>query len=48
MDHDPETCSICMRNDRVSFDSDSGYHFIPHDSEFAYPLFRFYPIVAER
>ena len=47
MDHDPNTCRICLRNDRLRFDPESGTHFVPHDSEAAFPLFRLYPIVAE-
>jgi hypothetical protein len=48
MAHDPVTCSICSRNDRLQFDAKTGSHFVPHDSEAAFPLFRLYPIVAER
>jgi hypothetical protein len=47
MDHDPKTCRICLRNDRLKFDAKSGSHFVPHDSAAAFPLFRLYPIVAE-
>ena len=47
MDHEPETCSICLRTDRVSFDPESRFHFVPHDSTAAFPLFRLYPIVPE-
>lgn len=48
MDHDPTTCAICLRSDRLKFDATTGFHFMPHDSEAAFPLFRLYPIVAER
>jgi hypothetical protein len=48
MDHDPKTCNICLRNDRLRFDSKGGFHFMPHHSDAAFPLFRLYPIVAER
>ena len=48
MDHDPKTCTICLRNDRLRFDAKGGFHFLPHDSDAAFPLFRLYPIVAER
>ena len=48
MDHDPKTCTICGRSDRLRFDATTGFHFMPHDSEAAFPLFRLYPIVAER
>ena len=47
MDHDPKTCTICVRNDRVKFDAETGHHFVPHHSEAAFPLFRLYPIVPE-
>jgi hypothetical protein len=47
MDHDPESCTICLRSDRFKFDPTSGFHFVPHDSEAAFPLFRLYPIVAD-
>lgn len=47
MDHDPKTCSICLRNDRMKYDSRGGFHFMPHDSDAAFPLFRLYPITAE-
>jgi hypothetical protein len=48
MDHDPNTCNICLRNERLRFDAQGEFHFVPHDSEAAFPLFRLYPIVAER
>ncbi len=47
VNHDPESCTICVRNDRMEFDTARGFHFIPHDSEAAFPLFRLYPIVSE-
>jgi len=47
MDHDPETCRTCQRNDRIRFDAATGAHFVPHDSKAAFPLFRLYPIVAQ-
>lgn len=47
MDHDPETCTICVRTDRIEFDAAHGVHYVPHDSEPAFPLFRLYPIVPE-
>jgi hypothetical protein len=47
MDHDPETCMICVRNDRVRFDAGTGRHFAPHYCEAAFPLFKLYPIVPE-
>jgi hypothetical protein len=47
MDHDPETCTICIGNDRMVYEAASGSHFIPHDSEAAFPLFRLYPIISE-
>jgi hypothetical protein len=47
MDHDPKTCRICLRNDRLRFDAKTGFHFVPHDSEAAYPLFRLDPIVSK-
>jgi hypothetical protein len=47
MDHDPKTCTICLRTDRMRFDSVSNFHFVPHDSEAAFPLFRLYPVVPE-
>jgi hypothetical protein len=47
MDHDPKNCTICVRNDRVKFDAETGHHFVPHHSEAAFPLFRLYPIVPE-
>jgi hypothetical protein len=47
MDHEPETCSICLRTDRVRFDSERRFHFVPHDSKAAFPLFRLYPIIPE-
>ena len=45
--HDRTACRICLRNDRLRFDEASRTHFIPHDSDAAFPLFRLYPIVAE-
>jgi hypothetical protein len=48
MDHDPETCSICLRNDRCEYDAEGEFHFVPHDSDAAFPLFKLYPIIAER
>jgi hypothetical protein len=47
MGHDPETCTICTRSDRMEFDPVRGYHFIPHDSVAAFPLFKLYPIIPE-
>jgi hypothetical protein len=46
-DHSCDTCSICLRNDRIKFDAESGFHFVPHDSKAAFPLFRLYPVVLE-
>jgi hypothetical protein len=48
MNHEPETCTICLRNDRLRYDSEGEFHFVPHDSDPAFPLFKLYPIVAER
>ncbi len=48
MDHDRTTCTICLRNNRLRFDPKGGFHFVPHDSEAAFPLFKLYPIAAER
>lgn len=48
MAHDSESCHICLRNHKLRFDATSGYHFVPHDSEAAFPLFRLYPIVADQ
>jgi hypothetical protein len=45
--HDPKTCKICLRTDRIRFDAKSGFHFVPHDSEAAFPLFRLYPVTPE-
>jgi hypothetical protein len=47
MDHDPKTCMICLRSDRVRFDSESNRHFVAHYCEATYPLFKLYPIVPE-
>lgn len=47
MDHDPEICTICRRTQRVRFDESGGFHFVPHDSESAFPLFRLYPVVPQ-
>jgi hypothetical protein len=47
MDHDPKTCSICLRTDRMEYDSLGGFHFLPHDSDAAFPLFRLYPITSD-
>jgi hypothetical protein len=44
MDHDRMTCSICLRNDRLKFDPKGGFHFMPHDSEAGFPLFKLYPV----
>jgi hypothetical protein len=46
-EHDSKTCTICLRNDRIRFDQTSGFHFVPHDSEAAFPLFRLYPVIPE-
>jgi hypothetical protein len=48
MDHDPENCDICARYDRLMFDNVGGFHYVPHDSEAAFPLFRLYPLVPEK
>jgi hypothetical protein len=45
--HDPENCTICTRSDRMEFDAIRGFHFVPHDSEAAFPLFKLYPIIPE-
>jgi hypothetical protein len=47
MKHDPITCTICLRTDRVLFDSESEFHFVPHDSKAAFPLFRLYLAVPQ-
>ncbi len=47
MDHDPKTCTICHRTDRMQFDPESRFHFVPHDSKAAFPLIRLYPAVRE-
>src|SRR5271168_3558965 len=47
MDHDPKTCTICLRTERMKFDTVSNFHFVPHDSKAAFPLFRLYPAVPE-
>ena len=47
MDHNPRTCMICLRNDRVRFDVESRNHFVPHYGEAAYPLFKLSPVVRE-
>lgn len=47
MDHDPKTCSICLRTERMKYDSLGGFHFLPHDSDAAFPLFRLYPITSD-
>ena len=47
MDHDAKTCMICVRNDNVRFDSETGHHFLPHYCEAAFPLFKLYPLVPE-
>jgi hypothetical protein len=47
MGHDPKSCTICRRTDRMQFDSENSFHFVPHDSKAAFPLFRLYPAVRE-
>jgi hypothetical protein len=47
MDHNPKTCTICRRTDRIQFDAESRFHFVPHDSKAAFPLFRLYPAVQK-
>jgi hypothetical protein len=47
MDHDSTTCSICRRTERMQFDPEHRFHFVPHDSKAAFPLFRLYPEVRE-
>ena len=44
MDHDPDTCTICARHDRMAFDAVRDVHFLPHDGGAAFPLFRLYPM----
>jgi hypothetical protein len=48
MDHDPESCDVCLRNDRLMYDVEGGFHFIAPDSDDAYPLFRLYPLLSDR
>ena len=48
MDHPPQSCDLCLRNNRLMLDPEGGLHCIAPDVDDAFPPFRLCPFLSDR